>query len=375
MQITFPPRGRQCVVICLVSGLMSGCAVVKPYVYTADTSPLTTYQSVEQEARRVSAEYADKIQDLEYYDVGTAVLGVGAVFAGALFAVFDAHNDTILASASVGAGAAGSRAFLPIGPRKDIYGNGQDAIACAITATSFAHKTDSQGNATPASSAISQKGALKGALNGTKGKLQSAVTSLTTNTQQTSGGRLMAVLAARKGGRLLEAVQDANNASQTALDLLDASNTNSAGRLKSTLDAIVAAVNKQLRAARVDPEAAEKAVSDNMGAYVTKIREAAKKAKDALEDVKEKAEDLKETAAETTMAANQMDKEAQNMKAANLNKQAADLENSAQDLGRDARTLDAAAGDAEGDAKQAESVIQTILEITEVPITCMGGLS
>jgi hypothetical protein len=310
---------------------VSGCAIVEPYVPMPEVSNQSmNFSEARVVAQKQSAAFAGKLQDLEYFDLATGTFLVGTGIAALAFGIYNAHEDAIFGAALAGGTATAGRAFLPIQDRKEIYQSGTQAISCAIASISLGEPETSgntggspeparimgqpaaaiTGSAAPAS--LRQAAARLKSLSGkTIAGLQSRAGlnantnagNVTTSAIEFRSAVLTAtdpvakysgVLAGNRIAIMNSRFADAQSAARDLSAAVDQALDTRSQRLLMATDAIVAAVNKKLVAARITPEDSLQAAVSNFTKTNDDIRSIAKSLTEKAKEAQEKGEDAQE---------------------------------------------------------------------------------
>jgi methyl-accepting chemotaxis protein len=299
---------------------ISGCsAIYDPYVKMGEDEPVSpSYAEAVEYAKKKRAEFTKRRDELDRYETSTGALIFGSGLAGLAFAAFGAHTDAILGAGLAGGTAYGAQAFLPTEKRKSIYGNGAKAITCAIKATSIG-----LGEAPADDNALAPR-----SLSSTGGiSLNTYLTTLTDLSGSSLGSGLVAprsstmmpsaapVMRAAPADQPSLVMRSALFEAQTRLLDRSLSNTrsrvrelvattnalmvNRGKRLMEATDDVITAIAEQIDKARVDPEAALKAMRDNSLSLVKDAKAESEKISQAVAQTKETVEDTNDALTDT----------------------------------------------------------------------------
>ncbi len=369
-----------------VSGLMAGAlcsctALTDPYVVMGTDVPATPgFEEAARFARDKAAEFDSRAADLARLDLGTGSLIFGSAIAGLGFAAFGAHSDAIIGAGLAGGAGAGARSFAPISTRIDAYKMGSSALHCAVTTIALGLSSDAKGRTgDPSSGTVFRVGP---AVDGDDGDpLRGYLQQLSRSRNATGRSRLsgdpgatglkaradaMQADAARSGRvglvadladvkaelRLLDRATRRVDAAARDLESATAAALDTRGqRLMGATGAIIAAVTDQISAARLDPDAAVKALRSGSAAMAKEIREAAA--------------ELKAAAAEAEAQTEKTDDALSDAKAEGMGAGAAGVEGE----------VDALAGEVAGQAAEVSRVAliaETIRELVSLSTRCLG---
>lgn len=257
---------------------LGGCsAITNPYVgiessdIGAGGDPV--YAVAVQLARDKQDKLRTKRKELGEYELTTGALILGSGIAGLAFAAFGSHTDALLGAGLVGGGAYGASAYIPTAKRKTIYTNGVKAIDCAISATSLTF--EGQSFARGGSNTLTD---LRANLTTERA---GAVAPLSTSLGDQAK---FAPVQMRRISRFETRAEQLDTSLSTmraaALDLTATASALKKGRgvrLVQALGEILGAVSDQIDQARLDPDAALKAMREKSLALVDDANQAAKK--------------------------------------------------------------------------------------------------
>ncbi|WP_028466974.1 hypothetical protein [Nisaea denitrificans] len=311
----FPLASRLTVGVAAVA--ISGCsAIYDPYVKTGEDEPVSpSYAEAVEYAKKKRAEFTKRRDELDRYETSTGALIFGSGLAGLAFAAFGAHTDAILGAGLAGGTAYGAQAFLPTEKRKSIYGNGAKAVTCAIKATSIGLGEAPASDDTLASRNLSNTSGIS---------LNTYLNELSNLSDSTLGSRRAAVTVMPSAAPLMRAapadqpslvMRSALFEAQTRLldrslnktrsrvrELVATTNAlmvNRGKRLMEATDDVITAIAEQLDKARVDPEAALKAMRDNSLSLVKDAKANSEKIGQAIAETQKTVEDTNDALTDT----------------------------------------------------------------------------
>lgn len=250
----------------LVFVLMTGCAVVNPYVSSPPIPEKPVdYDKVLKLALATKAEIIEDRKSLQQFKFWSGAVLIGTGVAGAALGTMGGTQDAILGTAIGAGGVVAGRTYVPVEDRQRIYNQGIHAIDCAMNATDTDVKSMvTLKNFSPFPTAADLNIIDFDAAGNPKGALTP-----------------IQVLAFSEEMSAETKFVEADRAIQTAQQ--EVASFDRADALYMALTKIVLTINQQLTSEILDPNAAIAAATNHIGAKITKINTQIHKAEEAIE--------------------------------------------------------------------------------------------